>query len=630
MIKANSYLANPILVPNPKNSWEAAAVFNGSVIKEKNKYWMLYRALPKDSSISTIGIAESNDKFNFTKRKQLIKPEETWEKYGCEDPRITKIDGRYYIFYTAVSAHPADANSIKVAVAISDDLKTIKEKHLVTPFNAKAMALFPEKINGKYVAVLTVNTDRPPAKIAIAAFDKIEDIWSQDYWREWYKNLDENSLLISRITSDHVEVGAVPIKTKNGWLLVYAHIENYASVRDRRFGIEAILLDQNDPRKLLGRTLEPLLIPQEEYELEGMVPNVIFPSGALIDDKNLYIYYGAADTRCAMSTCNLEELLSEMIKLIHNVVKLKKYKNNPIIKPIKEHGWESKATFNPAVFNHDGKICIIYRAMSSDNTSSFGCAMSNDGFTITKRLEKPIYCPTYEFESKKKADANSGCEDPRITRLGNRLFMFYTAFDGISQPKIAMTSILVNDFINQRFNWQPPRIISNLYIENKDGCLLPEKINDKFVFFHRSGGKGIVLDFLDDLEFTGSNQLSGDVCIMARQSEWDSQKLGICTPPIKTDQGWLMFYHGVSRFDSHYRLGAMLLDLKNPAKVIGRSHFPLLEPEEDYEKFGVVNNVVFPCGAITKDDQVFVYYGAADTFVGVATGSIKEILGSLD
>ena len=97
----------------------------------------------------------------------MIAPEEDWERFGCEDPRVTKIDDKYYIFYTALSVYPFAAEGIKVAVAVTKDFKKIEERHLVTPFNAKAMVLFPEKINGKYVALLTAHTDTPPVKICL-------------------------------------------------------------------------------------------------------------------------------------------------------------------------------------------------------------------------------------------------------------------------------------------------------------------------------------------------------------------------------------------------------------------------------------------------------------------------------
>ncbi|HEX8923950.1 MAG TPA: hypothetical protein VF828_04425, partial [Patescibacteria group bacterium] len=273
MINIKSYLTNPILVPSKRNKWENKAVFNGCVVKTGRKYRLIYRALAETIingtklDLSTIGMATGADKHNFRHRKQLLQPEQPWEQYGLEDPRVTKFFDDYYIFYTALGGFPPNATNIKVAVAVTKDFKTF-EKHLVTPFNAKAMVLLPKLINGKMAAILTVNTDAPPATVAIAYFDKHEDIWNEEYWRKWYARLEDHKIELRRMTSDHIEVGAVPVETEDGWLLVYSHIQNYYSKQEMIFGIEAVLLDKNDPQKIIGRTRKPLMIPQEDYELE--------------------------------------------------------------------------------------------------------------------------------------------------------------------------------------------------------------------------------------------------------------------------------------------------------------------------------------------------------------------------
>ncbi|MBP9691289.1 hypothetical protein KBD81_04395, partial [Candidatus Woesebacteria bacterium] len=157
--------SNPILRPEPSHPWESYAAFNGTVIKQDDTYVMLYRAMGEDVMykgkkvrLSSIGKATSSDGITFSDRTQFIAPSALWETFGCEDPRVTYIDGAYYIFYTAVGNWPPSAPGIRVAVAISQDLVTIQEKHLVTPFNAKAMVLFPEKIDGKYTVLVTANT----------------------------------------------------------------------------------------------------------------------------------------------------------------------------------------------------------------------------------------------------------------------------------------------------------------------------------------------------------------------------------------------------------------------------------------------------------------------------------------
>src|SRR3972149_5403831 len=304
MVNVKRFLGNPILAPNKQHSWETEAVFNGCILEEEGAYPLLYRAMSspqeitgKTLELSTVGYAMSFDRIQFHNRRQLIVPQYDWERYGCEDPRITKLDDRYFICYTALSNWPPGPENIRVAVAVSRDLLSIEEKHLVTPFNAKAMALFPEKINGKVTAILTAHTDMPPPKIAVAKFDAIEQIWDEAYWKNWYSGLDHHVVPLLRSLPDHLEVGAPPIKTAEGWLLIYCYIRNYQTSY-KTFGIEAVLLDGENPTKVLGRTETPLMSPERNYELTGKVPNVIFPSGALLFNNNVGVYYGAADTTC--------------------------------------------------------------------------------------------------------------------------------------------------------------------------------------------------------------------------------------------------------------------------------------------------------------------------------------------
>src|SRR3989344_9295019 len=298
MVKLKRFIANPILLPT-KDQWEKDAVFNGCPIEDGNNYHFLYRALELGATVdgqkidlSTIGYAKSSDGIHFSARKQLIKPEESWEKYGCEDPRVTKIDDKFLIFYTAISAFPPNPNSIKVAVALTRDFQKIEERHLVTPFNAKAMALFPEKINGRDAAIVTVDTDRPPAKLAIAYFDKLEQLWDKAYWEKWQRSLDDNVLPSLRTLEDHVELGAPPIKTSDGWLIIYSYIKDYFT-SDKIFSLEAALLEDNNPLKLIGRSSSYLLVPETDYETKGLIPDVVFPSGAIIKNDELGVYYGA-------------------------------------------------------------------------------------------------------------------------------------------------------------------------------------------------------------------------------------------------------------------------------------------------------------------------------------------------
>lgn len=637
-ITINRSSQNPILKPNSELPWENDATYNPSVLQEGDRFYLAYRALsaPQEHhgeklNLSTVGIT-SNDHchdFKASSHQQLVTPSEEFDRFGCEDPRLTKIDGEYFIFYTGLSAWPPSKDSIKVSLALSDDLETVKEKHLVTPFNAKAMALFPEKINGQYTAILTVNTDQPPAKVAIAKFDRKEQIWDQEFWREWYQNLNQHSLLLPRLNTDHVEVGAVPVKTEEGWVLIYSHIQNYPQPEKRIFGIEAALLDLVDPQKIIGRTSEPLLTPNQTYEREGLVKNVIFPSGAIIVDDDFEIYYGAADTVGAKASLTTNLLLS----LLKNsptkgIIKFHKFPDNPILTPNADQLWQAQAVFNSAAIYENEKFYLFYRALSWDNTSTIGCATSQDGFHFSQLSPEPVYVPRMKAESKTQPNSFSGCEDPRITKFGDRFYMFYTAYNGQKPPQVAISSIKEEDLLDHNWLWSKPILISNPHIDNKNSCFFPEKINGQFVVLHRTAGHDIAIDFIDnidDLKDQGG-WLEKEGAFGPRPEKWDSVKIGIAGPPIKTEKGWLLIYHGVSRFDKNYRLGYMILDLDDIFNVLYRTPYPILEPEYPYEKEGIVDNVVFSCGAVEKDGLIYLYYGGADKVMAVATMELDKLL----
>ena len=619
---------NPILLPVRQHSWEAFATFNWSPLQEGDTLHCLYRAMSlpepmKDGSpagTSVVGYAKSKDGIEFEDRRSLVEPEEEWEKFGCEDPRVTKLDGKNYIFYTALSKHPYQAEGIKVAVAITKDFEKVDERHLVTPFNAKAMAMFPEKVNGKFTVIFGVNTDNPPAKIAIAQFDKEEDLWNEEKWKDWYKDLNKHIIDPRRTDTDHVEVGAAPLKTEHGWLLIYSHIYNYFGGGQRVFGIEALLLDFDDPRKIIGRTKGPIMVPELTYEKYGHLPNIIFPSGAIIREGNVEIYYGGADTVSCRAKVNLNNLIDSMIPGLV-AEKIKRFEDNPILLPISGHAWESEYVFNPGAIDLEGNVYILYRAMGKNNVTTVGLAISQDGIHIDERLAEPIYVPRESFESK-------GCEDTRIVEIEGRLYMSYTAFDGVNVPRIAITSISKEDFINRQWNWERPTLISQATSMDKNACILPEKTEDGFMIYHRMG-QSICYDFVDSLDFS-KEQLSKCIqLLLPRFGMWDSKKVGISAPPFRCEVGWILLYHGVGE-DDVYRIGAALFDKDNPTNLVATTSAPILEPEFDYEKIGQVPNVVFPCGTVMRDRVIYIYYGGADSVVAGATLKIDDIIKMFD
>ncbi len=636
---------NPILSPRREAPWEARAAYNPSVIKTNEGWHLWYRALGNadvlqspHAGLSSIGHAFSEDGVHFHSREQVLAPSDDFDRFGCEDPRVTFFEGKYYCFYTALGGYPFGPSNIKVGLAVGDTPTGFTERHLITPFNAKAATLFPERVGGDVVLLLTAHTDwteeHPRPTTALARAKRVEDFYEQAYWDKWHADLSAHALPdLRRVDDDHVEVGATPLLTDKGWLLIYSYISKYYDESRRTFSVEAALLERENPQKLISRTY-PFMIPQEIYEEYGLVPHIVFPTAATKDSSTalgagnaqLDIWYGGADTVCAKASVRFEDLLRHLDpeKPARTFVRASE---TPILTP-RGSGFESRAVFNAAAFDQDGTMHILYRAMGADNTSTIGLALSKDGVHIDERLSEPIYVPRADFEQKRgKADGNSGCEDPRIVREGDTLYLTYTAYDGVHAPRGAFSSISVADFNARKWSaWTEPVLITPDNVDDKDLALLPQKIAGNFLLYHRVSNQ-ICADLLPDL--ARGRRVSRCIEILApRRGMWDGAKVGVAAPPMPLGDKWLMIYHGVSEGGATYRLGAALLD-SDGVTLLARTADPLLEPVAPWECDGEVARVVFACGAAVRDDTLFLYYGGGDKVLGVATASLSHIAHAL-
>jgi predicted GH43/DUF377 family glycosyl hydrolase len=624
---------NPLVSPQSDQAWQDLSTCNPCPVNYKGKKYILFRAISKadrldgpDLTRSTIGIVEEN---NPGSARVLIEPSEDWDQYGCEDPRVTYIDGKYYIFYTALSDYPLGPDNIKVGVAISTDLKTIDEKHLITPFNAKAMSLFPEKINGKYWLTFNAFTDKPPAKFCFATSDSIKEFYNEAFWHTWLETIEDWSIDLRRNDSEHTEVGAPPVKTTDGWLMIYSHIQNYFTDQ-KIFGFETILLDKDNPLEVVGRTRSAFAVPQESYEKYGYVPNVIFPTGVTINDDRLEIFYGGADTTSNSMSLHLPDLLSSITSPTY-IGLFERYEKNPILEPTASTEWEAQAVFNPAALDIDGTVHILYRAMSYNNTSVIGYARSKDGTSIDYRHPEPIYSPRADFEQKVTTpDGFSGCEDPRLTIIDDTIYMCYTAYNGVEPPRVAITNISIKDFTDNNWDaWSYPVLISPAAVDDKDACVHPGLKDGKPIILHRIKHH-LCADVLSSLDFKDEFVDSCIDVMGPRPGMWDGEKIGIAGPPIETSQGWLLIYHGVSNRMNNdaftYAIGAALFSTEDPLHLIARTSEAIMVPSTHYEINGVVNNVVFPCGSIIRGDNIIIYYGGGDKVVGVAKASLSNLL----
>ncbi len=306
---------------------------------------------------------------------------------------------------------------------------------------------------------------------------------------------------------------------------------------------------------------------------------------------------------------------------------LTRHPNNPILQPIPTHPWESRYVLNAASVRFGPYVYILYRAFGDDEVSRIGLAVT-DGYRVLERLPYPVFLPQDSKESK-------GCEDPRVVVIDDQLIMLYTAYDG-KIAQIAAASIHVNDFLDRRFDrWQRLGLAFE-DIWDKDAILFPEKIRGKYVIYHRIE-PSVWVSYLDELQFPIPKDRHSIILGPRSGRMWDSLKIGAGTQPLKTKFGWLMIYHGVDP-QRVYRLGVLLVDARNPERVLYRSPNPILSPETGHEIGTIgkcwVPNVVFTCGAVPEkdkeildeDDRILVYYGAADTYVCLATGTVGDLI----
>lgn len=315
------------------------------------------------------------------------------------------------------------------------------------------------------------------------------------------------------------------------------------------------------------------------------------------------------------------------INSTENVTSFVRYENNPILTPDPGIPWKSKAVFNPAAIYLDDKVHLVYRAQSNDGVSVFGYAVSSDGLNISENYPEPIFLPSEPFEKPTKPGWNSGCEDPRITVIDDKLVMTYTAYDGTNPPRVALTSIKISDFLNKNFVWEKQKLISPPGVDDKDACIIKGQ-RTGLLAFHRLG-HSIWIDRLKDLEFPDVKYLTGGILANARAQSWDNIKVGLASPPIETDEGLLLFYHAVCDPGFMYKIGAMILSYDDPHRIIARSDEPLLSPEKEYEIYGQVPNIVYSCGSVLRDGKIFLYYGGGDSVTCVATMPLSDLLNTL-
>ncbi len=324
------------------------------------------------------------------------------------------------------------------------------------------------------------------------------------------------------------------------------------------------------------------------------------------------------------------------------------------------HSFECEGVLNPAVIKVDGTIHMFYRAVAKDNYSTIGYCNLSSPLVVHSRNDAALLCPESDYEFQ-------GLEDPRIVEIEGIYYMTYTAYDGINALGALATStdlmhwhkhgiivpkITYHEFkhfiesegkINEkyiRFNEHQKshdKQDRTVFLWDKNLIFFPRKIDGKFCFMHRIKPDIQIVVSIETIEeltvgFWQNYLLHfDDHIVLSPKYDHEVSYIGGGCPPIETAEGWLVIYHGVHDTIKGYVYSACaaLLDINNPQIEIGRLPYPLFFPEKIWELKGEVNNVCFATGAIVEDDTLYIYYGAADERIAVASVSVKELLAEL-
>lgn len=332
-----------ILLEKTDLEFENEGVLNPAVYQENGNIYLFYRAVRK-GNYSCIGYCLLDDPLNITYRADypVIVPENPYESHGVEDPRLVKIEDLYYLTYTAYDGFNAQG-----ALAVSNDLQHFEKKGIIVPkvsYSAfllmaqanknldpayyqnqtfylkpgvapetillwdKNVVFFPRRIDGHLVFLHRI---RPG--IQIVRIKDLNDL-TEEYWNSYLQNLHQFIVLdpVYPYERQYIGAGCPPIETQFGWLLIYHTGELSAS--GYYYSASAALLDLNDPSRLISRLPYSLFEPEIDYEISGVINNVVFPTGTTFYDGKLFIYYGAADHCIAVVSVNLADLLIELLK----------------------------------------------------------------------------------------------------------------------------------------------------------------------------------------------------------------------------------------------------------------------------------------------------------------------------
>ncbi len=550
----------PILKPSPDVAWASGAVFNpGAVLDAAGTLRLLARGVPAghvkvhtnggdpyepdfgyDRYVSSLGLAHRQPDGSFRlDAEPLIAPGPDVDRFGCEDARITRLGDRFFITYTALAGPAATAGAeVGIGLASTTDWKRIERHGRIGPdVRDKDAALFPQKIGGRIAMFHRIAPD-----VQIVFFEDEEQLMApgERFWADHLDRLDDHVVLRPEQPweAKKVGMGPPPVWTPEGWLVVY-HAADAAHVY--RAGLA--LLDLDNPCRVIARTEQPVLEPTLGWERKGDVPNVVFPQGAVVEDGDLHLFYGAADSFVGHAQAPLADVLALLheekrrwrIPSVHldfrghrdrrrtlaetGVVPVERlHGGRPVLEPVPEHPWESRVVLNPAAVLVDdpaeletlmsawgltdderarlreaGGACVmLYRAQGSafrralthgsHFPSSLGLAVFTPGLEPVRRWAEPLILPDAPFH-------DLGVEDARCTKVGDTYFLHYTGYTSAARGyptldgRVQLCLATTRDFLDWTLHGPLAGDVNRH--DDKNGALFPEPVGGAWWMWHR-------------------------------------------------------------------------------------------------------------------------------------------------
>ena len=656
----------PVLEPSADVPWASGAVFNpGAALDADGTLRLLVRGVPAghrrveidhedayeasfgyDNYVSTLGLATRQPDGSFQlAHEPLLAPSGDVDRYGCEDARVTRLGDRWWVTYTALAEPAATANrGVGIALASTTDWRTVERYGRIGPdVRDKDAALFPEHVGGRIAMFHRIAPD-----IQVVFFEDEEQMMApgSGFWDRAFSRLDDSVVLRPERPWEEKKVGMgpPPIWTPEGWLVVY-----HAADAHHVYRAGLALLDLDDLR-VIARTSRPVLVPERPFEREGDVPNVVFPQGAAVEDGDLHLYYGAADSTVGHAWAPLADVLGLLAEegrvapvvptvtfdfaghrdrrrtLGASPVAVERlHGGRPVLEPVSEHPWESAVVLNPAAVLvepgpnldrmveawgldegqrqrlGDGACVMLYRAQGTayprdtpagrHAASSLGLAVFTPDLHPVHRAAEPVIAPDEPFH-------DLGVEDARCTRVGDTYYLNYTGYtsstgEGELEPgaagRVQLCLATTKDFVDWTLRGPIPGDV-NIH-GDKNGALFPEPADDQWWLWHRpmAGKHPMSMHLASAPSPDGPWTSHGRTLASYRFHGHARSWLGAAGPPVALGDGrFLALYHqGHFSFEGR-RLYNLSAMLIEPAAEapVVARVEPILLPEGDAERVG--------------------------------------------